>query len=480
MSISSSYLFDSSPKRVGIIGAGVAGSTIAMHLSQHPELQVVLMEQGPSLVNGPPFCHLHAGGNLYREIDDKQCIQLLKESIETLKLYPFSVNLRPTVIVVPMRDPQEPTDLLPRLACLQQEYQQLVEQDLANQLLGEPADYYRCYDEATMRQLAQQPLPAKAESADDWMIPLAKELDFSTVKWPLIQVQEYGLSLFRLAAQVDLALTQRSNCTIYLNQAVTNVTADGEGWLIHRGQETPVKVDYLVNACGYRTGQLDDLLAINSERMVEFKAAYVTQWPQDGHWPEVIFHGERGTPNGMAQLTPYADGLFQLHGMTENITLFKEGLAASTPASAQPNLPPELQAILDKGWPSEVRAHRTQQAINHMAYFLPAFQQAQDAGKPLFGAQQIPGNDVTLRAASVAFAERCYARAEIVKATSALPVAMAIEEQLQQLGLLDGGICRQATELTYHEVEERAAELARQRQYPKGLARRVRLPAETV
>ncbi len=32
----------------------------------------------------------------------------------------------------------------------------------------------------------------------------------------------------------------------------------------------------------------------------------------DAQWPEVIFHGERGTPNGMAQLTPYPDGFFQL------------------------------------------------------------------------------------------------------------------------------------------------------------------------
>lgn len=37
------------------------------------------------------------------------------------------------------------------------------------------------------------------------------------------------------------------------------------------------------------------------DRMVEYKAAYVVKWLKcEGVWPEVIFHGQRGTPNGMA------------------------------------------------------------------------------------------------------------------------------------------------------------------------------------
>ncbi|GAL14445.1 hypothetical protein JCM19233_5457 [Vibrio astriarenae] len=60
------------------------------------------------------------------------------------------------------------------------------------------------------------------------------------------------------------------------------------------------------------------------ERLVEFKAAYVTRWTENQYqWPEVIFHGERGTPNGMAQLTPYSDNTFQLHGMTKTSPCLK-------------------------------------------------------------------------------------------------------------------------------------------------------------
>ena len=56
--------------------------------------------------------------------------------------------------------------------------------------------------------------------------------------------------------------------------------------------------DYLVNACGYKTGIIDDELQTKRERLLELKAAYITKWKHNENeiWPEVIFHGKRGTP----------------------------------------------------------------------------------------------------------------------------------------------------------------------------------------
>ena len=58
---------------VAIIGAGVAGSTAALYFGQLG-LNVTVFEKESSLVSGPPFCHLHTGGNLYPEISDEQCL----------------------------------------------------------------------------------------------------------------------------------------------------------------------------------------------------------------------------------------------------------------------------------------------------------------------------------------------------------------------------------------------------------------------
>lgn len=73
-------------------------------------------------MNGPPMCHLHAGGALYREIPTEHCIKMLKESIDTLKCYKYSANIRPTLLTVPIRDSGSPEDIIKRLKILTEKY----------------------------------------------------------------------------------------------------------------------------------------------------------------------------------------------------------------------------------------------------------------------------------------------------------------------------------------------------------------------
>lgn len=85
------------------------------------------------------------------------------------------------------------------------------------------------------------------------------------------------------------------------------------------------------------SGAIDDMAGFKRKRMLQFKAAYITNWGEcEGRWPEIIIHGKRNTPHGMAQLTPYAGGYFQIHGMTDQITLFKNGLVKSNDHTSQP------------------------------------------------------------------------------------------------------------------------------------------------
>ncbi len=480
--------------RIGIVGGGMAGSTVALRLAELGT-EVILFEAGETLVNGPPICHLHAGGNLYREISDDQCITLLRQSIETLRVYPHTANIRPTVIAIPNHDSGSPDKLLPRLQKLQQEYATLIEQDPNNRVLGAASDYYKLYDRKTLNALAQQETPQQALTLDDWMIPVAKNLNLDQFKLPLIIVQEYGLSIFRIAATVSLALAKLPACTVLTSTKVTHIEQKktDHRWKISyqspSKQEHTVTVDYLVNACGYRTGTLDDMPGFKRDRLVEFKAAYVTHWPScQGEWPEVIFHGERGTPHGMAQLTPYPNGYFQLHGMTEEITLFKEGLAASTARSAQPQLNNLFVRKLTDRWYQTEIERRTSRAIAHVAQFIPRFKDAQVGGNPMFGAQQIPGDDPTLRAADVSFAGSRYARAEIVKASSALAVAEAIVTRLKEESLIDTTTIDESAEVSQHfpvtntlspdEVTRLAEKLATNRTCPAELARPVGQPTE--
>ncbi len=468
---------------IAIVGGGVAGASIALYLGQLG-LNITLFEKETSLVNGPPFCHLHAGGNLYREISDKQCVTLLKQSIDFLRFYPFIVDYRPTVIVIPTSDSGTPAALLPRLELLKREYEALIKDDPNNKVLGQSSDYYRLYTQEQIESLKKQPIVNKPKTLDEWMIPVAKNIDLNKVQFPLIMVQEYGLNLFRLAAGATLALEQIENVTLRTKTTVTNVQENSshDGWNItyNKGDKSHQKnFDYLINAAGFRTGKLDDMLGAPCKGMVEFKAAFVSKWKEcsDILFPEIIFHGERGTPQGMGQFTPYPNGYFQLHGMTNNITLYEDGLVANTKLSCQPKLGQNFIKKIEKSWSKEEVDQRTKSAIKHLSQFIPEFSKAKVGSGPLFGAQQIPGDDPTLRVAEVSFPTKRYARCEIVKVSSVIDMIDAITKQLIELGYIDASVYgkRNFAHLSYlneDNIKQYAQLLCKERDYPIALANR--------
>ena len=168
--------------RVGILGGGTAGATIAIRLAALG-IQTTIFEKKKSLIDGPPMCHLHAGGNLYREIPDEDCIDLLKQCIDILRLYPYTIDVRPTVFAVPTRDDDSPEDLLPRLDKLTQAYKELIQQDAKNKVLGEPNNYYQLYSREQMLELKKQQQVTEPQTLDEWMIPVAKHLNLSKIKY---------------------------------------------------------------------------------------------------------------------------------------------------------------------------------------------------------------------------------------------------------------------------------------------------------
>jgi len=463
--------------KVAIIGGGIAGSSLALYLSELG-LNISLFEKKETLVDGPPICHLHAGGNLYREISDEQCLTLLRESIELIQLYPCAVDFRPTVIAVPKEDKGKPEDLYRRLEKLKKEYISLIDRDITNRVLGSENDYYKIFTREEIELLKTKEPLDKPLSFEEWMIPVAKNIDLEKLQFPLIMVQEYGLNIFRLAASVTLALESIATAKVLTKTIVTNISREKQAYLLeykHNEELKEEKFDYLINAAGFKSGEIDDMLGFKRERFVEFKAAYVTKWKDDTLWPEVIFYGERGTPRGMAQFTPYPDGYFQLHGMTEDITLFKDGLVKSGTLSAQPRLDEKYIEKIYKGWSKQEISKRSSLAIDHLSQFIPKFSDATVASKPLFGAQQIPGDDASLRAANVSFEGDSYARCEIVKASSVLGMADEITLKLIKLGFVESVAYgkrgfNESKNFTEEDITHLARALCVSRAYPKSLA----------
>ncbi len=456
-------------KKIAVIGGGVAGSTCALYLGKLGA-NVTLFEKKSCVVSGPPFCHLHAGGNLYREIPISQCIQLLKESIEFLRFYPHGVDFRPTVIAIPKRDSGEPDEILERLKILKTEYEKLIKKDKNNKVLGEPENYYALFSKEKILKLRKKTQPKNPTKFHDWLIPFAKKVDLDKIKFPIVIVNEYGLNLFRIGAFVEKELNEIKNVDFLLNTKVENVEKIENKFKISYNQKSK-EFDFVINAAGFNSYEIDHMLGYKRDKLVEFKAAYITKWEDNSYiWPEIIFHGKRGTPYGMAQFTPYFGNYFQLHGMTKDITLFEDSLVE---CSGKKVLFPKH--IIDKiyeGWQEKEVSERTKRAIFHMAEFIPTFKNATTSSKPLYGAQQIPGVDPDLRAVEVSYEGENYARCEIVKVSSIFSIAKNLSNRLKTLGFIEKGkqIDKFST-MDRKEIDLIATSFASKLGYPKDLGR---------
>ena len=165
--------------------------------------------------------------------------------------------------------------------------------------------------------------------------------------------------------------------------------------------------------------------------MLAIFARHIDEW-----WYRTPDHNRFTLASG--QLTPYPGGYFQIHGMSKFITLFDDGLVASSKDSAQPELPPQYVHYIEDGWDKAPLQARSQQAIDYVAEFVPTFHSARTVGNALYGGQQIPGKDDTLRVADVSlYSNIRYARAENVKASSTLIAADQVVDELVELGLIE-------------------------------------------
>lgn len=113
----------------------------------------------------------------------------------------------------------------------------------------------------------------------------------------------------------------------------------------------------------------------------------------------------------------------------------------------------------------------------HVGQFVPAFTEATVGARPLFGAQQIPGDDPTLRVAEVSFPLPAYARCEIVKVSSSIDMVKAIVSEMVALGYLAPEALTYKAWMHTQLVEEQelkvyAKEICTDRGYPVSMANR--------
>jgi hypothetical protein len=155
----------------------------------------------------------------------------------------------------------------------------------------------------------------------------------------------------------------------------------------------------------------------------------------------------------------------------------EDGLVVNTEFSCQPKLNRNFIEKIKKSWSVDEASQRTKSAIKHLSQFIPVFSKASVGSKPLFGAQQIPDSDPTLRVAEVSFPTEKYARCKIVKVSSVLDIVDAIIEQFIKLRYIDTSAyktrdLKHIENLKESDIKHYAGEFCKQGEYPILLANR--------
>ncbi len=467
--------------KIAVIGGGIAGSVIAEQLSTF-DVKVSLFEERTSIVSGPPMCHLHTGGNLYRELSNENCIDLLTQSLKTQKYLEYAINSRPTIITIPTEDDGTPNTLIDRLELLKEEYCKIVFKDSTLALLGEPLNYYSTYsyDDCLKLALGNNQFNSNLSS----IYSTFKIMDLSRLKFPIFSVKEFGINQFRISALLNYILLNRKNCTLKLSTSVTDIKKHLNTFSITcKKHDSKCKelehFDYVINACGYKSALTDSMLGIFKNRILEFKASYLAFWEQKHKMPELIFHGKRSTVNGMGQLTPYCDGLFQIHCMCEGISLFKNGRTVSSKELFE--IYPDSFLLNYENFENNTTEIKklTIESIKFISKYIPSFSNAVFAGKPFYGIQQIPGKNPCLRTADVCFSIDGYATVEIVKISSAIQAAENIINKLKTEGhitsnnpLLTTNVTEKLSLKERKSLDIKAMNISKKRGYPSVIAKR--------
>eukprot|EP00123_Amoebidium_parasiticum_P020612 comp5357_c0_seq1/m.1335 comp5357_c0_seq1/g.1335 ORF comp5357_c0_seq1/g.1335 comp5357_c0_seq1/m.1335 type:complete len:518 (-) comp5357_c0_seq1:326-1879(-) len=431
------------PFRVGIVGGGVAGSTLAEYLSRVDGVSVTLIEKNKLLVSNTPFCHLHAGGLLYAlNIPESEARSLLYHSLRFASWFPQCLAKRPTVVGLRRECTDDPNIVVRRCEVAKEEYERLVGEGMSP-VLGNSSDYYKAYSRAELEALRSRPaVDSSMAGHDDYVATFARMTDLDTIQYPVVCVNEPGVAMVRVGAALELALADRAvergprGLTVLKETSVGSVvrTPAGQYAVTTSGVHGPLHFtfDYLVNATGGNSPAFDALVpgcpAVPS--LAELKSSYVVDmrngpelYTAEPNMPELALLGTRGSPNGMVQVTPYGGGYYQLHAMTPDATLFPGGLAKCDPVAA---FPADLQPIVDNGFDPVTLETRSLASARHAAKICPDLAKAQSANIPLWGVQLIAGSDAERRSGEAEFPLEGYAKLVIVKGISAVAAAEVV------------------------------------------------------
>jgi len=396
----------STTKNILIIGGGISGCLTALELSNNKNYTIHLYEKNTTLLTGPPYCHLHAGGFLYPDMNIHDCQELLYDSILFASKFPNYLFKRPTIIAYNISSNYSTDTLLYKAQILQYIY--YIHKQY---IFGPPHSYYATY---TKNDIIFAKKYGKFQNTinlyhDKYALQFIQLLDdINSIKYPIISVCEYGIDQDKLKHNIINTIESTSNIKVFYNQTITH-------------NSYTQQYDKIINASGWQSYLQNNN---NISQSFELKSSWMisltkTNLSNPNIFPEICIIGERSTNNGMIQISPIPSNTniltFQIHCMTYDSTLFKNGLLTYNDTLTNYTFP---------SIHSDIISTRTNNSIKHISKFFPIFKHSKSLNIALYGIQRIY-NNINKRTSFCIFTDN-YIEIFLLKGISSVKIAQSI------------------------------------------------------
>lgn len=391
-----------SNKKVAIVGGGIGGVFTAIQLAKRQNTKVDVYEKNNGILQGPPYCHLHAGGFLYPEISTIDSQALFCHAAMFAEYFSEAIVRRPCIIAYNKHSNYNTFDLLHKCKVIKYLYN--CWHGLHGSTPFGPIDNFYCayYKDDVIYYKENGCMPSNDNPANKFHDQYASAFfelldDIDSIKYPFVSVCEFIIDQAAVESQL---VNEFNKCdiTLHKNTFVQNIL-----------QQLQSHYDVIIDCTG--RGSTSESPS-ESPILAEYKSSWLVKCPRGANFPEIAIVGERGTYNGTLQITPIGTHTCQVHYMSHTSTIIKEYTHGD-----------EILPVSNKNL--RIRANIAIDKVKRFSkYFCDIFEihSTRNTG----GIQRVVGNSAENRVSSVYLSEKGVIHMKLVKAMSVVYLSKCI------------------------------------------------------
>ena len=261
-------------RSVAVIGAGLGGSISALYLAKLG-FKVDLYESKEGILSDSSRipAHLYSGA-MYADKGEDTVRECLEDSIEFARVFPSTINKRPTILGISKQDERTPEIFEVAIRSNQEIYERICQNDSRKKVFGEPENLFSKYS------IKECEKGMFTETDQKWMKSFAEYTDLTQLQSPVFRLEEYGLDMRTLAGTIEQLIEENRNIELHLKTKVKKVknisirkVKKMKVTFIKDGLTQKKNYCLVIDASGRNKGVFERGLGIKTKRITDVKMA---------------------------------------------------------------------------------------------------------------------------------------------------------------------------------------------------------------